>query len=256
MRALLRGDGPPLRIGHKGAAALAPENTLRSLARAIELGVDLVEFDVLEVADRTLVVAHSDDLYEVSHGAARGSVCTQTLTALRGSCPELPTLDEAVELLAAAGVGVHVDLKGEGYERGVLATLRQHGVVGRSLVSSCYRDSLRALAGEEPSLALGLTYPFDRFRASSRRLLAPAVRGSLIALRRLLPHRIAGMLQAAQASVAVLQYLVVSPALVARCHALGVPVVAWTIDDRETLAHLAAAGVDAVVTNDPRIFQG
>lgn len=52
-----RRDGRVLRIGHKGAAALAPKNTLRSLARAIELGVDLVEFDVLEVADGTLVDA-------------------------------------------------------------------------------------------------------------------------------------------------------------------------------------------------------
>jgi glycerophosphoryl diester phosphodiesterase len=55
-----------LRVGHKGAAALEPENTLRSLARAVELGCDLVEFDVLELHDGTLVLAHSDDLLEVS----------------------------------------------------------------------------------------------------------------------------------------------------------------------------------------------
>ena len=74
--------GRVLRIGHKGAAALAPEkhaalapeNTLRSLALAVELGCDLVEFDVLSLDDGTLVLAHSDDLREVSHGSSHGRV--------------------------------------------------------------------------------------------------------------------------------------------------------------------------------------
>jgi glycerophosphoryl diester phosphodiesterase len=70
----LRRDARVLRVGHRGAAALEPENTLASLRRAVELGVDFVEFDVLDLADGTLVLAHSDDLLEVSHGAAGGSV--------------------------------------------------------------------------------------------------------------------------------------------------------------------------------------
>ena len=44
---LERRDGRPLRIGHRGAAALAPENTLRSFRAAVEAGVDLIEFDVI-----------------------------------------------------------------------------------------------------------------------------------------------------------------------------------------------------------------
>ena len=81
----LRADGRALRVGHKGAAALEPENTLRSLQRAVELGCDLVEFDVLDLHDGTLVLAHSDDLFEVSHGAAHGRVRSSTLDgAARG----------------------------------------------------------------------------------------------------------------------------------------------------------------------------
>src|SRR5262245_9855408 len=53
-----------LRIGHKGAAALAPENTLESLAKAIEFGVDMVEFDVVDRPDGALVLAHSHDEIE------------------------------------------------------------------------------------------------------------------------------------------------------------------------------------------------
>ena len=67
-----------MRIGHRGAAALEPENTLRAFGRAIELGVDFVELDVLDLADGTLVVAHSDDLLEVSHGTASGRYSERT----------------------------------------------------------------------------------------------------------------------------------------------------------------------------------
>ena len=91
--------GPPggvLRIGHRGAATLAPENTLRSFRAAVEVGVDLIEFDVLDLQRGPLVLAHSDHLEEVSHGAARGRVRSLTLEQLREVAPELPTLDEAL----------------------------------------------------------------------------------------------------------------------------------------------------------------
>ena len=54
---LSRRDGRMLRIGHRGAAALAPENTIESLRLALELGCDLVEFDVHDL-DGTLVLVH------------------------------------------------------------------------------------------------------------------------------------------------------------------------------------------------------
>ena len=108
-------EGRPFRVGHKGAAALEPENTLRSLQRGVELGCDLIEFDVLDLHDGTLVLAHSDDLLEVSHGATAGRVRTRRST--RSARPREPTFDEALELLGGmAGVGLHIDLKWHGYE--------------------------------------------------------------------------------------------------------------------------------------------
>ena len=66
---LRRPRGPAACVGHRGAAALARENTLRSLELAVELGCDMLEFDVLALSDGTLVLAHSNRLREVSHGA-------------------------------------------------------------------------------------------------------------------------------------------------------------------------------------------
>jgi glycerophosphoryl diester phosphodiesterase len=252
-----RRDGRPLIIGHKGAAAVEPENTIRSLARAVELGVDLVEFDVLDLVDGTLVLAHSDSLEEVSHAAARGTVRSRTLAGLRSVAPELPTFDEALAFFAgrAPGVGLHVDLKWTGLEPAVVEALRAHGLVERTLVSSPVASSLRRVAELEPGLSVGLTYPFDRRGVSQRRLLTPLVLGALAGLRRTLPRRIAALLAGARASVAVLQHRVISPAVVRQAYAAGAPVVAWTVDDAPTVRRLADAGVAAIVTNDPEIVR-
>src|SRR6059058_5692802 len=105
------------RVGHRGAAALAPENTLRSLELAVELGCDMLEFDVLPLRDGTLVLAHSNDLREVSHGAARGRVRSRTLDTLRRVAPDLPTFDQALTFLEGfPQIGLQIDLKVRGVE--------------------------------------------------------------------------------------------------------------------------------------------
>src|SRR5439155_26444243 len=114
---------------------------------------------------------------------------------------------------------------------------------GRPVVSSCGPASLRALHGLEPALRLGLTYPEDRYGVSRRRLLAPLVGSALLAMRAALAMRIGGMLSGAQATAAMLHWQVVSRGVVERCHALGAPVLAWTIDSSERVRQLDALGV-------------
>lgn len=254
---LLRGDGRVLRIGHKGAAALAPENTIRSLERAIAERVDLVEFDVLDLACGSLVLAHSDDLHEVSHGAARGTVRTCTLPELRAAAPDCPTLDEALAFLAATApeVGIHLDLKWHGYERPAVEALRRHDLLGRTFVSSFLPRSLHEVARVEPALPRALTYPFDRRQLSGRRVLAPVVWGVLQSLRRALPRRIGGLLDRAGATHATLHWSVVSRAAVERCHERGAAVVAWTVDEPALVRRLVRDGVDGIVSNDPAMLR-
>ena len=229
---LARREGRPLRIGHRGAAALAPENSLEAIRLAVELGCELVEFDVHAAGD-ALVVTHDRP----------------------ASADGLPTLDEVLELLGSAGVGVHLDLKSQGAERPVAEALRRHGLVERTVVSSFRGPTLRALHAVEPGLRLGRTYPQDRTGLTKRRVFQPPARAIVRVLRRALPRRIAGLLAGSQASAAVLYWEVVSEAAVARCHALGAPVLVWTVDDPALLPWLDEIGVDGVITNDPRIFQ-
>jgi glycerophosphoryl diester phosphodiesterase len=254
--ALERRNGRPLRIGHRGAAALAPENTLRAFRAAVEAGVDLVEFDVIQLRSGDLVVGHSADLSELSHGATRGRVGARSLADLRELCPELPSLDQALAFFTddAPDTGVHVDLKSHRAAEAVASAVRRHGLLGRTLVSSSHAATLRRLRRLEPGVRTGVSFPRDRARFGERAAFAPAVRGGLRALRSLAPSLVGYLLARSDASALALHHELVTPSVVRRAAARGAPVVAWTVDLPEDLARVEAAGVAAVVTNDPAIF--
>jgi glycerophosphoryl diester phosphodiesterase len=229
---LLRADGQLIRVGHRGAARLAPQNTVRSFEVAVDYGVDAIEFDVLDAGPGPLVLGHS--LAELS--------------------PDPDTLDEALDFLAASDVVVHVDLKLTTRLDEVAAALERHGVSDRAVVSSFHLPSLQAIAAHAPQLPIGFTYPEDRYGVSKRRGMKPAIRLGTLALRRAIVARIPAMIARAGARALMLQHAVVSPAAVARAHAAGAAVWAWTVDDLDELLRVDAAGVDAVITNDPRLF--
>jgi glycerophosphoryl diester phosphodiesterase len=253
---LARRDGRPLRIGHRGAAALAPENTLGSFRKAVEVGVDLIELDVFELSGRQLVVAHSNDLHEVSHGAHAGTVRDLPLARLRELCPELPTVAEALGFFAeeARGVGVHLDLKVRGREQDVVDALRAHGLRERSLVSTFEFRSVRALARLDPAIRCGITFPRSVFGITETGRGAMVARGGLAVVERAMQFLVGPLLSLSHGRALVLHHSTVSESAVRRAHDQGVPVVAWTVDDPADLARVDAAGVDAVVSNDPTIF--
>jgi glycerophosphoryl diester phosphodiesterase len=253
---LRRAPGEFARVGHRGASALAPENTLRALELAVELGCNMLEFDVLDLIDGTLVLAHSNDLHEVSHGAARGRVRRLGLDALRRVAPDLPTFDEALAFCAERlpGVGLQIDLKRRGVESAVVEALRRHGVRERSWVSGFDASALRRMAELDPALPRSYTMPRDRFGISKRGPLAPVVRRSLASMGQALPRRLPALLARARAVAATLHYSVASPEAIARAHEVDAAVYVWTVDDPRLAEKLVRAGADGIITNDPRIF--
>jgi glycerophosphoryl diester phosphodiesterase len=232
---LRREPGRFARVGHRGASALAPENSLEALELAVELGCDMLEFDVLARADGTVVLAHD----------RRGL-----------SAPGLATLDEALAFCAERlpGVGLQVDLKRRGVEAVVVDALRRHGVLDRSWVSGFDAVSLRRIAELELSLPRSYTLPRDRLGISKRGPLAPVVRGAQASLGASLPRRLAALLARARASAATLHHSIASTAAIARAHELGAAVYVWTVDDPRLAERLVSDGADGIITNDPRIF--
>jgi glycerophosphoryl diester phosphodiesterase len=223
---LRRRDGDrPFVIGHRGAAAVAPENTLAALEAAVAAGVDLVEFDV----GADLRLAHS-----------------------QREVPEEPLdLDAALEFLRAHRTGVHVDVKEVGVEREVVDAVRRHGLAGRALFSTAWPQTSRRLAKLAPELLRAIGYPRDRYSISSRGWPPAVSSAGASALRAVMPARIPLLLRWARADVLSLHHRLVSRAAVRRAHALGAPVLAWTANDPDLVAELADLGVDAIVSDDP-----
>jgi glycerophosphoryl diester phosphodiesterase len=253
---LRRPDGRFARVGHRGASALAPENTLRALELAVELGCDMLEFDVLELVDGTLVLAHSNDLREVSHGAAGGRVRSRGLADLRRVAPDLPTLDEALAFCAdrLPGIGLQLDLKRVGIEAAAVEAVRRHGVLERSWISTFDARSLRRLADLEPDLPRSYTLPRDRFGLAKRGPLGPLVRATLSSIGASLPRRLPFLLARGRATAATLHHSIASRAAIDRAHELDAAVYVWTVDDPRLAERLVRDGADGIITNDPRIF--
>jgi glycerophosphoryl diester phosphodiesterase len=234
---LRRPTGRFARVGHRGASALAPENTPEAFALAVELGCDMLEFDVLALTDGTIVVTHDS-----RHLGDPGVV----------------TLDEALAFCAEQlpGIGLQVDLKRRGVERAVVEALRRHDVLERAWVSGFDADSLRRVAEIEPELPRSFTMPRDRFKVSKRGPLAPVVRAALKSIGASLPRRIPAVLERARANALTLHYSVASPEAIERAHELGAPVYVWTVDDPARVERLVRWGADGIITNDPRVFSG
>lgn len=224
---LRRENGRPLVIGHRGAAAVAPENTMASLEAAVAAGVDLVEFDILP----GLRLGHS-------------------LHELPG---EKLTLDEALATLARHDVGVHLDVKLPGYEEEVLAAMRRYGLEERALVSTAFAVTARRVAALAPGLPVAIGYPRDRLGVSNIPWPLPLARAGAATLRQAMPVRVPALLRVAHANVLSLHQTLCSRAAVRAAHRRGAPVLAWTANERPVVLRLAAAGVDGIVSDDPQM---
>ncbi|MGZ4333905.1 MAG: glycerophosphodiester phosphodiesterase [Gaiellaceae bacterium] len=218
---LRRGDGRPLVIGHRGASAHAPENSLEAIAAAVAAGADLVEFDV------------SPGLV-VSHDGGGG-----------------PSLAEVLSYLAVHDIGAHVDVKAGGYEQQVLEAIDAHGLRRRVVVSTAFAAIGRRLRSLAPELPIAIGYPRDRYGVSNLRWPEPLTRAGAAALRAAMPVRVPLLLAAARADVLALHQALCSPAAVAAAHRRGAPVLAWTANEPAEIRRLAAMGVDAIVSDDP-----
>ncbi|HZT17702.1 MAG TPA: glycerophosphodiester phosphodiesterase [Gaiellaceae bacterium] len=217
-------------VGHRGAPALAPENTLSSLEAAIEAGADLVEFDV----SPGLLLEHSPG--EAGRDAVR--------------------LEQALELLRDRGVGAHVDVKLPGYEREVVELIAAHGLERRALLSTARPAVSRTLARLAPELPRAIGYPRDRYGLARLRWPDAPTRAGARALRAATPLRVPLLLRRARADHVALHHTLCSASAVAAAHRAGAAVIAWTVNDAASAVRLAALGVDALVSDDPGVVLG
>ncbi len=228
------------RVGHKGAAHIAPGNTTASFDAALAADVDMIEFDVLprdhlDPGSSPLILAHD---YE--HAP-----------------PDAVPLEEGLAHLASAqfaDIELDVDLKLPGYERRVLEALRRHGLVERTIVSTLYMRSLVVLRELEPRLRLGWSVPRVRRDYTTTALTALPAFGLLVRMRRRLPGIAAAHVRAGRGDAVMAHWRLVPPRLVRQLGEAGGDLYVWTVDDAARIRALEALGVTGVITNDPRLF--
>ncbi|MBI3036419.1 hypothetical protein HYY73_01500 [Candidatus Woesearchaeota archaeon] len=128
-------------IGHRGAAALEPENTLRGFRKAIELGVDYVEFDVHRCKSGELVVIHDETVDRTTNG--KGFVADLTLQQLKkldaGKGETIPTLQEAIDICKGK-VKMYIELKAKELEDDIVAAILENGIVEDVIVKSFFHE--------------------------------------------------------------------------------------------------------------------
>ncbi len=236
----------PLVIGHRGAAAGAPENTLAGLRMAKLLGCRWVEFDVRLTADGRPILLHDDRIRRTTDG--RGKAGALSLAVIRrhdaGSWfgpsfagERVPTLEEAIALLAELSLGANVELKaarGREAETGTVVADLLAGLwpaeLPAPIISSFRREALAGARARAPGIARGMLFRSvpKNWRAIAERFGCTTIHADHQRLR---------------------------PALVAEIRGAGYPLLAYTVNDPDRANNLFSWGVTTVFSDVPaRLF--
>ena len=209
------------RIGHGGASALAPANTLASFDAAHEIGIDMVEFDV-RAWDGELVLAHT-----ILHARRGGNV----------------RLSDALAHLSSRrfkDVELNVDVKHVGCEAALLERLRHAALLERTLISSQVPGVLDRVRALEPRARVGVSIG-GRIARLSRRW------------RDWRTGALAG-LQGGRWDAVMAQHRLIDDGLLSDVVDRGGRLYAWTVNERAAIASFQRLGVHGITTADPRLF--
>lgn len=217
-------------LGHRGASAAHPDNSLPAFAAAVAAGADGVELDVRRTADGELALRHDPVL-------ADGRLVLET--AAHDLPDDVPLLAAALDVLQPLAT-VNIEIKNlpgeadfddtEWVADAVVALLAERGELddGRILVSSFHRPTIDHVHRRAPQLATA--WVLAELRDPDAVISRTAELGHVA----IHPH-----------------HAFVNEALVDAAHAAGLAVNTWTCDDPDRIRWLASVGVDAIVANDP-----
>lgn len=249
-------DKRPLVHGHRGARAVLPEGTLPAFEHAIAAGADVLELDLAVTKDNVLVVSHDSTINPVIcsgpqlHAPIRQLTLQQVKQYDCGAKANpaypkqkpvpgtrIPTLDEVLALAPRGAFEFNIETKisldkpelapsPEEFARLLIAAIRRHKLGSRTMVQS-----------------------FDFRTLHAMKKLAPAIRRS--ALYNGKPRDFVDIAREADATVVSPHYTLVTKEQVDKAHAAGLQVVPWTPNEPAEWTSLIAAGVDAIITDDP-----
>jgi glycerophosphoryl diester phosphodiesterase len=237
-----------LLYAHRGAAIEQPENTLPSFRRGLELGADVLETDAHMTADGHVVLSHDPRGARMANADAEirrtaladvqrwdagwGFRAPDGARPFAGRGYRIPTLEEA--LVEFPGTPFNVDLKQREPDMvpAVLALLRRLRAEERVLLASASARTLRRARalGWEGAISLGKAQ---------------------VAALYFLPKFALRLHGAAQVPVRAGRLHLGARAFIDKCHALGLRVDYWTVNDPAEARALLESGADGIMTDDP-----
>ena len=213
------GQGPTV-VAHRGVwGAGVPENSLAAFEQAIDLGADMIEFDVRRTRDREPIIFHDAELA----GAPVASLTRSEIQDLAGVLP--PLLEEALEL-ARGRIALDVELKEDGYVDELADLLSGFAASGGDLIVTSYLDPVLARLTElTPQLSRGLVLSVSTERAPERA-------------------------NACGATVVLPKMQLVDEASLAEISDAGLTVIVWDFMATEHAALLSDTRISGVITDD------
>jgi len=238
---------PFLRIAHRGAPGLAPENSLQGFLLATALGAEMVETDLRATADGELVLAHDAVLRFPDRRAV--DIARTRLAVLRRlpvAGGPLPTIAEALDLRHhGVPLTFNLDIKEPGLAPALVRALRATGRRDGILLTGEAAPTFTAVRVHEPWVRAALT-------RSARRRTAPLyafMRGGLRPIGQMYGLRLTAAARAAGIGALTVEQTLATPETIAVCHRAGLRVLVWTVDDGARMRRLRDAGIDGITTN-------
>ena len=219
-------------IAHRGASAYAKDNCLESFDKAIQMGADMIEFDVRKSLDGVFIAHHNADL----HSKRISSIDYEEIKTIDRDVPSV----EDIFRLTQGKIKLDIELKEAGYEKEVVNLALEFFSIDDFIITSFNGDCMSAVKRYHPQIRVGLILGRHQF---AKALLTKISSG--------FPIRWA---RKAGADYLVLDYNLAGDRLLKTAKDNDLEVMVWTVNDRQDIQRFLSNDlVCGVITNYPDV---
>lgn len=232
---------PWIRIAHRGASRIAPENTLAAFKEAIEIGVDAVELDLQGTADEQVVVIHDASLDRTTDQS--GQIKETSLETIKQADAgtwfdpkfageSVPTLAEALVSIADNAIAL-LEIKDVSITKSVVRIVQNMDMVEQSVIISFHSSAIQTVRSLEPRLPTG-------YIIGSKENIEPI--------------QLCQQLGLLGSSLLNVDHRLVTEDFIYEIRRRGITLWCWTVDDIDRMRELQELGIQGITSNRPEYF--
>lgn len=213
-------------IAHRGASGYAPENTLEAFEKAIVLGADMIEFDVIRTKDKELIVMHGDKINNQK-------IADLNYSEIKVINPAIPKLTKVLETFKNR-IEMDIELQERGYEEEVCGVILQYLNFDQFIITSFLADSLKIIKEKFPQIKTG-------YLVGYKKMLGPKT-----LLKGLFPF---GKLRKIKADFLVAHRRLLYLGILQRAKMHKTPIIVWGVDKKRLIDKLLKKNIVGIITD-------